>query len=139
MTAGPLVIVISGSFHRHFSAIADARTRFEKMGVSVLSPKGRTLLNPVAEFPLLAEDDSSEPRVLETRYLDAISEAAALYVVNPNQYLGTSVAFEMGWAAARSKPIYTQAPLRELGPQFVVQASATPEEVANLLLGPRSS
>ena len=130
----PVVVAISGSFHRHFSAIVDAKTRFESMGVTVLSPTGRTLLDPVSEFPLLAEDDSDSPAILQKRHLDAITTATALYVVNPDGYLGRSVAFEMGWAAARSKSIYTQAPLREPGLRFVVAASVMPEEAVKLLL-----
>lgn len=130
----PLGIAISGSFHRHFSAIIDAKTRFESMGITVLSPTGRTLLDPEAEFPLLAEDDSNNPAVLQKRHLDAITAATALYVVNPNGYLGKSVAFEMGWAAAQSKPIYSQTPLREPGFRFVIVASLMPEEAARRLL-----
>jgi hypothetical protein len=127
-------VAISGSFHRHFSAIADARTRFEGLGVTVLSPTGRKVLNPTAEFPLLAGDDSGDPEILERRHLDAIVAATALYVVNPNSYLGNSVAFEIGWAAALGKPIFTQVRLRELGLRFVVTALASPEETVGLLL-----
>ena len=127
-------VAISGSFHRHFSAIADARTRFENLGVTVLSPTGRTVLNPAAEFPLLSEDAAQSPEVLEKRHLDAIAAATALYVVNPNSYLGNSAAFEIGWAAALRKPIFTQSPLRESGIRFVVNASVSPEETVNLLL-----
>ena len=130
----PLRVAISGSFHRHFAAITDARKRFENLGVTVLSPTGWTVLNPGAEFPLLAGDDSRDPEVLEKRHLDAIAIAMALYVVNPNSYLGTSAAFEIGWAAALRKPIFTQVPLRESGIRFVVNASGSPEEAVDLLL-----
>jgi hypothetical protein len=130
----PPVIAISGSFHRHFSAILDTKARFENLGVTVLSPAGRTLLDPATEFPLLAEDDSDNPAVLQKRHLDAITAADALYVVNPESYLGKSVAFEMGWAAAHSKPIYSQNPLREPGLQSFVAASVVAEEAARLLL-----
>lgn len=130
----PLRIAISGSFHRHFSAIADARRQFENRGIIVISPTGRTVVNPDLEFPILTGDDSQDPAVLEKRHLDAITAANALYVVNPNSYLGNSVAFEIGWAAALRKPIFTQVPLRESGIRFLVNASASPDETVELLL-----
>ena len=79
---------------------------FENLGINVLSPKKSIIINPDDDFALLESDESDSIYNIENKHLSAIKKANFLYVVNPNGYIGLTVAFEMGWAYANNCTIY---------------------------------
>jgi hypothetical protein len=107
MKNGQHTVVISGSFRRHYDAIKTTIKSFEKLDIKVLSPKNSEIVNPGEEVAVLATDDTKNPETLERRHLDAIQKADALYVCNPEGYLGASSILELGWANALGKPIFS--------------------------------
>jgi acetyltransferase-like isoleucine patch superfamily enzyme len=98
--------VISGSFRKYYQEIKEAIEQFENLGIDVLSPKKSIIINPDNDFALLESDESDNIYYIENKHLSAIIEASFLYVVNPNGYIGLTVAFEMGWAYANNCTIY---------------------------------
>ena len=106
-------IVISGSFRKHYKEIQAIRQQLVRAGFRILSPSSGKIRDPLAEFAVLTTDDTDEPDELERRHLDSIRRADALYVVNPDGYVGSSAGMEMGWAAGIGKPVFTAYPLAE--------------------------
>src|SRR5687767_7927028 len=119
-------IVISGSFRRHLDGISEAVRLFEALGVLVLSPMASEPLNPGEEFIVLASDDTADPRTLEQRHLDAITAADALYLYNPEGYLGDSAKMELGWANALDKRIFCKEPMTDATLRHFCGTVATP-------------
>jgi len=101
-------IVISGSFRKYLPEIGQLIIEFQQLGIDVLSPQSAKTKNSSDEFVFLISDLPKDPKVLEQRHLDAIEEADALYIYNPEGYIGLSTAMEMGWAHALCKPIYVK-------------------------------
>jgi NTP pyrophosphatase (non-canonical NTP hydrolase)/nucleoside 2-deoxyribosyltransferase len=80
---------------------------FEGLGLSVLSPRKSTVVDPSEQFVRLDTDPAgATPRELEMAHLRAISEADLLYICNPTGAIGSSSALEIGWAYAIGRPIW---------------------------------
>lgn len=101
-------IVISGSFRKHYSEIKDVIRRFDSLDVEVLSPRHSNIVDPEEDFVLLETDKIASPEALERAHLNEISNADALYLYNPEGYIGPSSAMELGWALSLGKPIFAK-------------------------------
>lgn len=128
-----LRIVISGSFRRYFDGISEAVRTFESLGIEVLSPKASKVINPGDEFAVLETDDTDDPKTLEQRHLDAIAAADALYLHDPDGYIGDSSKMELGWAIALGKPVFCKEFVADSTLKFFCGTVATPEEVKQAL------
>jgi len=128
-----LSVVISGSFRRYFDGISETVGTFESLGIDVLSPKASKVINPGEEFAVLETDDTSDPRTLEQRHLDAITAADALYLYNPEGYIGDSSKMELGWAIALGKPVFCKELVADSTLKFFCGTVATPEQVKTVL------
>lgn len=128
-----LSIVISGSFRRYFDGISETVKAFESLGVNVLSPKASKVINPGEEFAVLETDDTDDPKTLEQRHLDAITAADALYLYDPDGYIGDSSKMELGWAIALGKPVFCKELVAGSTLKFFCGTVATPEEVKTAL------
>ena len=131
--AKKLNIVISGSFRRYFDGISETVKAFEALGIEVLSPKASKVINPGEEFAVLETDDTSDPKTLEQRHLDAITAADALYIYNPDGYIGDSSKMELGWAIALGKPVFCKELVADSTLKFFCGTVAVPEEVKTAL------
>jgi hypothetical protein len=108
-----LETAISGSFK--FKPEIDALIdEFAEYNVTVLEPsKGwlyiprRHLVRAQTITPLPAEKGLG-PREIEDRFLRAVERSDFLYVYNPEQYIGTSTAFEIGFALGLNVPIFLE-------------------------------
>lgn len=128
-----LNIVISGSFRRYFDGISEAVRTFETLGIDVLSPRASKVINPGEEFAVLETDDTDDPKTLEQRHLDAIAAADALYLYDPDGYIGDSSKMELGWAIALGKPVFCKELVADSTLKFFCGTVATPEEVKTAL------
>ena len=128
-----LSIVISGSFRRYFDGISETVKLFESLGVDALSPKASKVVNPGEEFAVLETDDTGDPRTLEQRHLDAIAAADALYLYDPEGYIGDSSKMELGWAIALGKPVFCKELVADSTLKFFCGTVATPEQVKTAL------
>lgn len=129
-----LSIVISGSFRKHYKDICVMIKNFESQGIEVLSPRHSAVVNPGEDFVLLETDKTTCPEKLEREHLNAISQASALYLYNPDGYLGLSSAMEIGWALALGKPIYVKEFCEDGTLRCFASKTATPDEIRIQLL-----
>ena len=137
MSTRKLSIVISGSISRYFDGISETVKTFESLSIDVLSPKASKVINPGEEFAVLKTDDTSNLQTLEQRHLDAITAADALYLYDPEGYIGDSSKMELGWAVALGRPIFCKELVADSTLKFFCGTVATPKQV-NKMLGNRS-
>lgn len=112
---------VSGSFKKFKPEIDRTIDEFRDHGVNVLAPaKGWLYIPPVRQYskkdlkfrPLPSERHMTI-RQIEDEFLRCIVRSTFLYVVNPEGYIGISVAFEMGVAFSSGIPIYSRDPVPE--------------------------
>jgi hypothetical protein len=65
--------------------------------------------------------------------LEKIDQADVVYVVNPGGYLGKSVSIDIGYAYAKSKPIYVMHPIDDPSVMSLVKGVLSFSELINLL------
>ncbi len=108
-------VVVAGSFKReNLPYLRATISRLVLDGARVVAPASVETDNPDRPFVLLATDDpGSSARQLETAFMDAITEADLLVVVNHNPRqlgrIGLSAACEMAWARICGVPFQTTA------------------------------
>jgi NTP pyrophosphatase (non-canonical NTP hydrolase) len=97
---------ISGSFNKDLDEIRKKVQQFQQKGVKILSPKLSKVVSRRKGFVRL-EEDKGTPGEIESKHLHAILQSDFLYVVNPGGHIGTSVAFEAGYALSKNIPVYS--------------------------------
>lgn len=106
-TKKKILATISGSFNRHLSQIQEKISELKQNGIDVLSPTMSVPESRIGGFVKLRTDEGL-PREIELKHLESISKSDFLYVVNPDGYIGNSVALEIGYAICNNIPIYSQ-------------------------------
>ncbi len=92
------IITISSSL-RFKEIIEESIKRFTKIGIEARFPN----LNS----GLKKEDlDLNLMKQIERTHFEAIDSSEALYVINPDGYIGTLVSVEIGYALGAGKPVY---------------------------------
>lgn len=113
-------VVIHGSFSRHFSEMRQVYDTFSAAGFEVLAPKRSDIVGLKDNFLLLEDEEHLDPRYVELKYLHELKRLGQngfSYIVNPDGYIGTSVAYELGiaqltnvpclyWARPSDLPVY---------------------------------
>lgn len=111
-------VTVSGSFRKHWHDIDAVRIELVERGAEVISPVNGPPVLENEGFVFLRSDIGT-PGDLEREHLSAIRRSDLLYIVNPEGYLGNSVALEIGYALAWDVPIWSSetfvdSPQREL-------------------------
>ncbi len=127
-----LYATVSGSFRKHYAAIATAVDTFRAAGVHILSPRAAQPVSESGDFVYL-EGDLGSPSDVEIGHLNAILESDFLYVVNPNGYSGVSSAFEMGFARSTNVPIFCKARPRDSMLEGLVRYGMSPSKIASTM------
>jgi len=103
--------VVIGSFRKHYVNIVDFICLIEHK-YKVLSPMRSRIVDTMDDFVILDSDilnATCEKEIqiayIETKVLDCIRRASFIYVYNPGGYIGTSTAFEIGFAIKENKKI----------------------------------
>jgi hypothetical protein len=108
---GNITAVVSGSFHRHMSAITSAVHELAALSVRVLSPADPRIVAAQGEFLFVASDRLRSVKLVQDRHLDCIRAADFLWLVCPDGYVGSSASLEIGAAITARVPIFaTRAP-----------------------------
>lgn len=97
---------VSGSFRRFLPQIQQAIVELSHFQIIVLSPKIARPVSHINGFIILDKDRGS-PGYIEKKHLSAITRSDFLYVVNPDGYIGPSVALEIGYALSHHIPVYS--------------------------------
>jgi hypothetical protein len=106
-----LAVTVSGSFHRHMSAITSAVHELAAHSIRVLSPADPRVVAAQGEFLFVASDRLRSVRLVQDRHLESIRAATFVWLVCPDGYVGQSASMEIGYAAGTGVPIYaTHAP-----------------------------
>lgn len=106
-------IYLCGSF-RFVAAVAEVERLLAERGVPFQSSK------------------APDPRGIVS-CLEKIDGADAVYVIDPDGYIGKSVAIDIGYAFARGKPIYSMEPIEDPPLDDLVRAVLSPAALARLL------
>lgn len=118
---------LCGSFRKHLDVVSSAHRQFTDSGFEVLAPTVMgEVSNPDDDFVLFESDDSDDPLELEGRYQELLLESDAVYVCNPEGYIGGSVMMELGRLAGRAEVYFMEIPqepvVREMAKDSVVSA-----------------
>lgn len=126
-------VVVCGS-KKYKDEIAHFCADVEKLGALVFEP---SIQQPVFEDEKIHSDyvTSKIFKGLTLEHFDWIRKADVCYVYNQDDYAGTSVSLEMGYAAALGKPIFalsakTGDPCRDA---LIDRAVKNPEDLVKLL------
>ena len=103
----PYQVAIIGSFRKYYDQILEIIKEFKKNGLYVSSPKESFINNKIGEFVIFNADDQTQtPAEIQMVTLERILNADAVYVYNPNGYIGKTTCYEIGFCFSRYKPIY---------------------------------
>jgi hypothetical protein len=105
---------VSGSFHRHMSAIYDAVGTLRAAGVDVLSPADPRVVANIGEFLFVASDRLRSIKLVQDRHLEAIKASDFLWVVCPDGYTGPSTSGEIMAAHVMGVPVYSVTPALDI-------------------------
>jgi NTP pyrophosphatase (non-canonical NTP hydrolase) len=122
-------VVICGSFRKSFKDICAIATEFQNLGFEITSPKISTIINPGSEFVILDSDESSDPKIIEEKHLNAIKNSDIVYFYNPQGYLGASATFELGWSLALKKLIFFKENNADFTLNLFCKNVCTPSEI----------
>lgn len=100
-------VTISGSLRKFLDNIREYIRDFEKNSITVLSPKISKIQTDNNGFIYFKNDKKKPIDLIEKTHLLNISYSDFLFVVNPNGYIGTSTLFEIGYALALNKKIFS--------------------------------
>ncbi len=115
----PISCVISGSF-KFKPEIDETYDEFQDNNISVLAPeKGRLFLpkqriirlDEIQSMRPLPNERDINPNQIEKEFLTQLKRADFMYLMNLEDYIGLSVALEIGAALGDRKPIYAKKPI----------------------------
>lgn len=111
----PITCCIIGSFRQFYKEVCDAYREFSNAGVTVLSPKVSTIVDPSEWFVKLRTDDSgATPVEIQLKTLEFILGSSFIYVVAVSGYVGPTTCYEMGRIHQRGIPLFFSEPPRQL-------------------------
>ena len=98
---------VSGSFHRHMTAIYEAVGELLDAGVNVISPSDPRIVGEEGDFLYVASDRYRSVRLVQDRHLQSIRASSFVWLVTPDGYVGASAAMELGFANAAGTPVFS--------------------------------
>lgn len=101
--------LLHGSFRKHFDAIKETRSVFERAGIKVLAPLAEEISSFENGFALFEGEENIDPRQVELQYLHHLKRVGKngfSYFVNPNGYIGKSASYELGIAQVTNVPCF---------------------------------
>src|SRR5256885_1297576 len=120
MESDMLKATVSGSFHRHITAIYEAVGELRSVGVDVLSPADPRVVGYSGEFLFVASDRLRSIKLVQQRHFQAIRRSDFLWVASPDGYTGESTSGEIGAATVLNVPVFaSHAPTNLTWQQFV--------------------
>lgn len=100
-------VAIIGSFQKYYDEILSIIKMFKQTGLYVLSPKESFINYKIKDFVIFESDRKDyTPAEIQMITLEKILKADAVYVYNPNGYVGKTTCYEIGFCFSKNKPIY---------------------------------
>ena len=132
-------VCLCGSF-RFFDQIVEVERFLTKRGVVWYAPRPfqfRDQQHPSYfgnEWDSLSYSEKlNESKQAERAYLEKVDSTDVVYVINPSGYVGKSVIFELGYACAKGKIIYTLEPIEDFAVMSLVRQTISPEDLVRIL------
>lgn len=100
-------VAIIGSFQKYYDEILSIIKLFKQAGLYILSPKESFISSRIEDFVIFGSDRKDyTPAEIQMITLEKILKADAVYVYNPNGYVGKTTCYEIGFCFSKNKPIY---------------------------------
>jgi NTP pyrophosphatase (non-canonical NTP hydrolase) len=135
--------VLSGTFRKDLPGLRQAFEELRDLGCEILSPKRVDVAREEDGFIYMVGEETSTPRVIESRHLKAIEQADFLWLHVPEGYVGLSASLEIGFANASAVPVFAKElpadPVIADFVQVVGSPRESPARIAEHRLSPRSS
>jgi hypothetical protein len=122
-------VVICGSFRKDATGLSKLFRELETTGCRILSPLTLDFTHSETEFVTAQNDENFSIHELERFHLRAILEADFIMVHAPEGYIGTSASFELGYATALAKPIFSKIAVTDQMLQTQVQVADSVFEI----------
>lgn len=100
-------VVICGSFRRDMAGLKRVFQELEVTGCRILSPISIDFEDSGAPFVKTDNESDFTANELERFHLRTLRDADFVWLHAPNGYVGTSAAYELGFAAALRKPVFS--------------------------------
>ena len=113
-------------------AVQEVVEQFIDLGALVLSPADPRIVDQFGDFVFVASDHVRRIRTVQERHLAAIGASDLLWLVAPEGYVGQSAAMELGYAAARGIPVYSDEVPTDLTLRQWVTFVSAPSEALRL-------
>lgn len=100
-------VVVCGSYHRDHDGLRRLFRELEATGCRVLSPLSVDFYDVSEPVVRTSHEQGFSTGELEKFHLRAIREADLIWIHAPQGHIGTSTAYELGFAAALQKPLFS--------------------------------
>jgi NTP pyrophosphatase (non-canonical NTP hydrolase) len=101
-------IVISGTFRKDQHGLKLAYEQLSDLGFRILSPTSVAIESEADGFVFMDGESRFSPEDIESAHLNAIQQAALIWLHAPDGYVGASGSLEVGFARAIGVPVYSQ-------------------------------
>ena len=100
-------VSIIGSFRKYYNNVLSLIDLFEKNGLHITSPSKSEITHSIDEFVIFSTDKNYlKPVDIQMITLQKILSAGAIYVCNPDGYIGKTTAYEIGVCMKENKKIF---------------------------------
>ncbi|MDR0917765.1 MAG: hypothetical protein LBM93_00720 [Oscillospiraceae bacterium] len=100
-------VAIIGSFQKYYDEVLNLITYFTEQNIRITSPYKSRIYTNRNGFVLFEADDKSQSDIdIQNDTIRKILNADAVYVCNPNGYLGRTTCYEIGIIMAKEQPLY---------------------------------
>ncbi len=100
-------VVLCGSFHRKPEVLRRLFQELETTGCRILSPITLEFTDSAREFVATSSEADLSNADIERFHLRAIRDADFIMLHAPDGHVGLSASYEMGFASALGKPVFT--------------------------------
>lgn len=100
-------VVLSGSYHRRTDVLERLFHELETTGCRVLSPLTLDFADVSETFVTTDNEIDLSAADIERFHLRAIRDADFVMLHAPDGHVGTSASYELGFASALGKPVFT--------------------------------
>jgi NTP pyrophosphatase (non-canonical NTP hydrolase) len=128
-------VVVSGSFRRDTEGLRQIHEELQDLGFGILSPVRVDPAREVNGFVFMTGEEGETPERIELKHLEAIQEAAFVWLHAPDGYVGLSAALEVGFAHAQGIPVFCRTPISDVTLGHFVHQVDSPADVMNLIRG----
>ncbi|MEK7471887.1 MAG: hypothetical protein AAB624_01435 [Patescibacteria group bacterium] len=103
----PPKVVICGSYKKGREELLKIERSMQALSCQILSPRSLNFLNTTADFVRTSSEQNFSDDEIERWHLQAISLCDFIWLHCPNGYIGNSGCFEIGYAYALNKPVFS--------------------------------